>query len=193
MLARLGEQRQVIQGVPQELPLGEDRWTGVSAAVGVAGLGQAEQSTTGREKLPTEAQWSARVRAGLEGRQTWCGLSLRSEVRGVGREWLTMPDAAAGPKGVALGIGSLVAQTGKAAACNAETGIPSLGGEVPLEKKMATHSSTLAWKNPWTEEPGRLQSMGFAKSQTGLSDFTFTFGIAGEGSWGGANWDEIRQ
>ena len=40
---------------------------------------------------------------------------------------------------------------------------------------MAPHSSTLAWKTPWTEEPGRLQSMGVAKSQTQLSDFTFTF------------------
>ena len=40
---------------------------------------------------------------------------------------------------------------------------------------MAPHSSTLAWKIPWTEEPGRLQSMGSLKSQTRLSDFTFTF------------------
>ena len=39
---------------------------------------------------------------------------------------------------------------------------------------MATHSSTLAWKIPWTEEPGRLQSMG-SLSWTRLSDFTFTF------------------
>ena len=39
---------------------------------------------------------------------------------------------------------------------------------------MATHSSTLAWKIPWTEKPGRLQSMG-SLSRTGLSDFTFTF------------------
>ena len=37
------------------------------------------------------------------------------------------------------------------------------------------HSSTLAWKIPWTEEPGRLQSMGVAKSRTRLTDFTFTF------------------
>ena len=43
------------------------------------------------------------------------------------------------------------------------------------EKAKAPHSSTLAWKTPWTEEPGRLQSMGVAKSQTQLSDFTFTF------------------
>ena len=39
---------------------------------------------------------------------------------------------------------------------------------------MAPHSSTLAWKSPWTEKPGRLQSVGL-QSQTGLSDFTFTF------------------
>ena len=39
---------------------------------------------------------------------------------------------------------------------------------------MATHSCTLAWKVPWTEEPGRLQPMG-SQSQTRLSDFTFTF------------------
>ena len=42
------------------------------------------------------------------------------------------------------------------------------------EKAMASHSSTLAWKIPWTEEPGRLQSMG-SLSRTRLSDFTFTF------------------
>ena len=39
---------------------------------------------------------------------------------------------------------------------------------------MATHSSVLAWRIPWTGEPGRLQSTG-SRSQTGLSDFTFTF------------------
>ena len=43
------------------------------------------------------------------------------------------------------------------------------------EKAMAPHSSTLAWKIPWMEEPGRLQSMGVAKSRTQLSDFTLTF------------------
>ena len=40
-----------------------------------------------------------------------------------------------------------------------ETRVQSLGWKDPLEKEMATHSSTLAWKIPWTEEPGRLQSM----------------------------------
>ena len=41
-----------------------------------------------------------------------------------------------------------------------ETQFPALGQEDPLEKEMATHSSTLTWKIPWMEEPGRLQSMG---------------------------------
>ena len=41
-----------------------------------------------------------------------------------------------------------------------EMWVQSLGGEDPLEKEMATHSSILAWKIPWTEEPGGLQSMG---------------------------------
>ena len=41
-----------------------------------------------------------------------------------------------------------------------ETWVQSLGREDPLEKGMATHASTLAWKIPWTEEPDRLQSMG---------------------------------
>ena len=41
-----------------------------------------------------------------------------------------------------------------------ETWVQSLSQEDPLEKEMATHSSTLAWKTPWIEEPGRLQSMG---------------------------------
>ena len=45
------------------------------------------------------------------------------------------------------------------------TRVQSLGQEYPLEKKMATHSSILAWQIPWTEEPGGLQSMG-SQSQT---------------------------
>ena len=56
-----------------------------------------------------------------------------------------------------------------------ETRVQSLGWEDPLEKEMATHSSILAWEMPRTEEPGRLQSMGVARSRTRLSDFTFTF------------------
>ena len=44
--------------------------------------------------------------------------------------------------------------------------VRSLGQEDHLEKGMATHSSILAWRIPWTEEPGRLQSMGVAKNRT---------------------------
>ena len=55
---------------------------------------------------------------------------------------------------------SPVAQMVKSLPATWETGVPSLGREDPLEKEMVTHSSTLAWKIPWTEEPGRLQSMG---------------------------------
>ena len=52
-----------------------------------------------------------------------------------------------------------------------ETQVRNLGKEDPLEKEMATHSSTLAWKIPWTEDPGATDH-GVAKSQTRLSDFT---------------------
>ena len=52
-----------------------------------------------------------------------------------------------------------------------ETWVWSLGWEDPLEKEMATHTSILAWRIPWMEEPGGLQSMGL-QSQTRLSDFT---------------------
>ena len=55
---------------------------------------------------------------------------------------------------------SLVAQRVKRLPPMRETRVWSLGWEDPLEKEMATHSSTLAWKIPWREEPGRLQSMG---------------------------------
>ena len=68
---------------------------------------------------------------------------------------------------------SLVAQTVKRLPTMWETWLQSLGGKDPLEKEMATHSSILAWKIPWTEEADRLQSVhGVAKSWTRLSDFT---------------------
>ena len=57
-------------------------------------------------------------------------------------------------------LASLVAQVVKCLPAVQETQVLSLGQEDPLKKGMATHSSTLAWKIPWTEEPGRLQSMG---------------------------------
>ena len=58
---------------------------------------------------------------------------------------------------------SLVAQTIKNVPAMLETWVQSLGWEDPLEKGTATHSSILAWRIPWTEEPGRLQSMGLSR------------------------------
>ena len=58
-----------------------------------------------------------------------------------------------------------------------ETWVQSLGWEDLLEKEMASYSSILAWKIPWTEEPVRLQSMGL-QSRTRLSDFTFTLDLS---------------
>ena len=63
-----------------------------------------------------------------------------------------------------------MAQTVKNLSAMQETQVQSLDQEDSLEKGMATHSSILAWEMPWTEEPGRLQSMGL-QSQTQLSDF----------------------
>ena len=63
---------------------------------------------------------------------------------------------------------SLVAQTVKRLPAMRETWVQSLGWEDPLEKEMATHSSTIAWKIPWTEEPGRL--LGVACSDHGVTE-----------------------
>ena len=57
-------------------------------------------------------------------------------------------------------LASLMAQMVKRLPAVRETQVRSLGWEDPLEKEMAAHSRTPAWKMPWTEEPGRLQSMG---------------------------------
>ena len=62
--------------------------------------------------------------------------------------------------GILLYVAFLVAQTVKHLPAMWETWVQPLGWEDLLEEEMATHSSTLAWKILWTEEPGRLQSMG---------------------------------
>ena len=67
----------------------------------------------------------------------------------------------------------MVAQTVKHLFTMRETRVRSLGREDPLEKEIATHSSTITWKIPWTEEPNRLHVVhGVAKSRTRLRDFT---------------------
>ena len=74
---------------------------------------------------------------------------------------------------------SLVTQMVKHPSTKRETQVRSLGWEDPLEKEMATHSSTLAWKIPWTEERGRLQSMG---SKRVRHDWATTLSLT-EDSW----------
>ena len=71
---------------------------------------------------------------------------------------------------------SLVVQMVKRLPTMRETQVRSLGQEDPLQKEMATHSSTLAWKIPWMEESHRLQSMGSQR----VGDFTFTFTLKEE-------------
>ena len=61
---------------------------------------------------------------------------------------------------------SLIAQLVKNLPAMQKTQVPLLGREDPLEKEMAIHSSILTWRIPWTEEPGRLQSMGSQESDT---------------------------
>ena len=55
-----------------------------------------------------------------------------------------------------------------------ETQVPYLDGEDPLEKEMATHSSIPAWRIPWTEEPGGLQSMGSQRVKHDRVTYTFS-------------------
>ena len=62
-----------------------------------------------------------------------------------------------GPSGKGLGLPMQETQ---------KTGVPSLGWEDPLEEGMATHSGILAWRIPWTEEPGGLWSIGSHESET---------------------------
>ena len=61
---------------------------------------------------------------------------------------------------------SFIAQSVKNLPAVQQMWVQFLGQEDPLEKEMATHSSILAWRIPWTEEPGRLQSMGLQELDT---------------------------
>ena len=60
-----------------------------------------------------------------------------------------------------------MAQTVKCLFAMQETWVQSLGQEDPLDKEMATHSSILAWRTPWVEEPGGLQSVGLPRVEQG--------------------------
>ena len=73
-------------------------------------------------------------------------------------------EAGSKPTMPSCGWASLVVQSVKNLPAVLETWVWSLEKDDPLEKEMANHSSILAWKIPWTEEPGRLQSMGLQES-----------------------------
>ena len=76
------------------------------------------------------------------------------------------------------GNASLVTQMLKCLSAMLETQVQSLDQEDPLEKEMATHSSILAWRIPWREEPDRLQSTSCKESDTtALLDFHFSFTV----------------
>ena len=113
----------------------------------------------------TGACWGGQPGRGVNARlpgQVWCQLQWRAS-SGPGA-----PNSVPGlpwPPGDLWGLlsrkyASLVAQSVKHLPTIQETRVRSLGQKVPMEKEMATHSSILAWKIPWMEEPGRLQSMG---------------------------------
>ena len=72
-------------------------------------------------------------------------------------------------------MASLMAQTVKNLPATQETWVRSLGWENPLEKEMATHSSILAWRIPWSEEPGGLYSPWGHKEQDMTGDVHFHF------------------
>ena len=76
-------------------------------------------------------------------------------------------------EGVADLQGFLGGSDGKELPAVWETWVQSLGQEHPLEKEMTTHSSILAWKIPWTEEPGRLKSMGSQRVRQDLATSLF--------------------
>ena len=80
---------------------------------------------------------------------------------------------------VVMVVGFPGGSDGKESACNVETWVQSLGWEDPLEKGMATHSSILAWRIPWTEEPGGLQSRGSQRiGQDGGAWWAAVYGVA---------------
>ena len=85
---------------------------------------------------------------------------------------------------IMAGRTSLLAQMVKRLPTMRETQVQSLGQEDPLEKDMAPHSSTLAWKIPWMEEPGRLQSMGSQRvGHDWVTSFHFTSMAGKEDNW----------
>ena len=118
---------------------------------------------------PWSVVYQALPPKGFSRQEYWSGLPFLSPgdlpVSGIepGSPTLQADALLAEPPGKLLGqvtSASLVAQAVKCLSSMQETWVRSLGWEDPLEKEMAIHSSTIAWKIPWTEKPGKLQPMG---------------------------------
>ena len=90
-------------------------------------------------------------------------------------------------------MASLVAQLVKSLPPTWETQVWSLGGEDPLEKEMAIHSSILAWRIPWTEKPGGLQSLGSQRIRHDYGTNTFTFWPNQSHCWWGLELKQQKQ
>ena len=148
------------------------------------GVKQSKAHKAGGEKSKgTSATGEARQAEGWFGRGRKQGLVGHWVFLVRQRSWLRFSDEPTQHQGVFQKIilfiyaFPLVAQSVKSLPAMQETWVQSLGREDPLEEEMATHSSVLAWRIPWTEEPGRLQSMGSQQSDTTerLSTHTHVF------------------
>ena len=145
-------------GIRGELPISEP-----------GGSRHVDRTLLGKGKEAGRAATAVKKLAESAGQEGGRALVLIGHRSGLG------PSAACGPPGFGWVISytvdnaSLAAQTIKNLPATRETRVPSLAREDPLQKGKATHSSFLAWRSPWTGEPGRLQSTG-SQSQTRLSD-----------------------
>ena len=166
-------------------PGGNQRWGGGSASrqltvtpppdTPIPGAGQTSRPVPAPKDLPQEAQQASqgdKLRCPCTGK-AGCSQALLQKpchmrtvhatpgtVKGLNKRHFIHPLKRKQLTSQSEYIASLVAQIVKCLPAMWETRVRSLGWEDPLEKEMATHSSTLAWNIPWTEEPGRLQSMG---------------------------------
>ena len=122
----------------------------------------------------------------------WTTCFLVGKLTAEQNKWVKWIWMRLGKKATGLGLcvqreASLVAQRVKCLPAMRETWVQSLGREDPLEKEMATHSSTLAWKIPWTEEPCKLQSI---ESQRVGHDWATSLHFFTEGELASVPWGD---
>ena len=129
-------------------------------------------STHNSELLETLAQWEFEVNE-VEITESVCGiLCVKSKDHGItNRLWVSLPSYMSLEMSVNIPLGFPCVSDGKESACS----VGDLGQEDPLEKSMAPHSSILVWRIPWTEEPGRLQSMESQRVRQDWMTNTATF------------------